>query len=234
MEIEGTYTLQASPEEVWNSLMDRPTLEHTIPGVERLEALGDGTYAFGIHVKHNPLKGQYTGHVRVIEQHYPEAYRFTLEGEGQQSKIEGEWTVHLSGLNENTVVAYKGTLHFGKISALLPMPMVKGTIKVLIQQFFMTLADQLRTTSRIYSEVPESTVEMAAVEDAHNIADIITNTAGRPALLHVVVRQLRLGNGDLLLEEQWVKRLRQMSMVTVLLLLVWVGTRLPGRLFAHE
>jgi uncharacterized protein len=114
------------------------------------------------------------------------------------------------------------------------MPMVKGTIKVLIQQFFMTLADQLRTTSRIHSEVPESTVEMAAVEDAHNIADIITNTAGRPALLHIVVRQLRLGNGDPLLEEQWVKRLRHMSMVTVLLLLVWVGTRLPGRLFAHE
>lgn len=233
MEIEGTYTLQVSPEEVWNSLMDRQTLEHAIPGIERLQALGDSTYAFDIHVRHNPLKGQYTGHVRVIEQHYPEAYRFTFEGEGQQSKIDGEWTVHLSGLNENTVVAYKGTLHFGKISALLSMPMVKGTIKVLIQQFFMTLADQLRTTSRIYGEVPESSVEMAAVEDAHNAA-IITNAAGRPALLQVVVRQLRLGKGDPLLEEQWVKRLRRMSMATVLLLLIWVGTRLPGRLFTHH
>ena len=234
MEIEGTYTLQVLPEEVWNCLMDQQTLERAIPGIERLEALGDHDFAFGIHVRHNPLKGQYTGHIRVIEQHYPETYRFTLEGEGQQSKIDGEWTVHLSEMNENTVVAYKGTLHFGKISALLPMPMVKGTIKVLIQQFFLALADQLRTTSRIYSAAPGSAGEMVVVEDAHNVDDIVTNAADRSALLHVVVHRLRLGNGDPLLEEQWVKRLRRISAVTVLLLLVWVGTRLPGRLFVHH
>jgi len=35
MEIEGTYTLQASPEEVWNSLMDRQTLEQPISEIER-------------------------------------------------------------------------------------------------------------------------------------------------------------------------------------------------------
>ena len=37
MEIEGTYTLQASPEEVWQCLMDTQVLRSAIPGVEQLE-----------------------------------------------------------------------------------------------------------------------------------------------------------------------------------------------------
>ncbi|HEX6480874.1 MAG TPA: SRPBCC domain-containing protein [Ktedonobacteraceae bacterium] len=234
MEIEGTYTLQASPEEVWNSLMDQRTLEHAIPGIKRLEAHGDHTSSFEILVKQTPLKGQYTGLVRVIEQEYPSVYRFTIEGEDQQSKIRGEWTVNLSELNENTVVAYKGTLHFGKTSALLPMPMIRGTIKVLIQQFFTLLADQLRTTHRTYGEMAEITGEMVVVEDVQNQDAIVLAAAHWPALLHIVVQQLGLGKGDPLLQEQWVTRLRRTSMFTALLLLVWIGTRLPGRLFTHD
>lgn len=234
MEIEGTYTLQASPEEVWNSLMDQRMLEHTIPGIQRLETHGDHTYAIDIYVKQAPLKGQYTGQAHVIEQDFPSAYRFTFEGEGQQSKIHAEWTVNLSELNENTVVAYKGTLHFGRITTLLPMPMIKGTIKVFIQQFFAALADQLRTTNSIHNGLAETIDEMVMLEEVQNEETIVIAAADRPALLHIVVQQLGLGKGDPLLEEQWVKRLRRMSTVTILLLLVWVGTRLPGRLFTHD
>ena len=37
MDIDGTYTLQAPPEVVWNLLMDQDLLQHTIQGMERLE-----------------------------------------------------------------------------------------------------------------------------------------------------------------------------------------------------
>lgn len=234
MEIEGTYTLQASPQEVWNSLMDRRTLEQCIPGIERLEALVNHTYAFCIQVKHTPLKGQYTGRIRIIEQDYPVTYRFTIEGDGQQNKVDGEWTVQLSDLNENTVVAYKGSLHFDTLGMLMPAPMVKGTIKALIQQFFSALTEHIRTTSSFTNEVVEHTGEMAAVKDTSDEDTLAIAGAGWSILLHNVVHLLRLGDGDPLLEERWVKRLKRTSMITALLLLVWVGTRLPGRLFTQH
>src|SRR5712691_5078183 len=108
MEIEGTYTLQALPEEVWKCLMDQQTLRRTIPGLERLETLGEHTYTFTLHIKHTPLKGSYSGYGRVVEQHYPTSYRITVEGEGQQSKFQGEWDIHLSGFKDNTVITYRG------------------------------------------------------------------------------------------------------------------------------
>ena len=52
----------------------------------------------------------------------------------------------------------------------------------------------------------------------------------RQNVLHTLVHQLGLGNGDPVVEEQWVGRVRQFGIVSALLLLVWVGTRLPKRI----
>jgi len=48
--------------------------------------------------------------------------------------------------------------------------------------------------------------------------------------LRFVVRRLGLGEGDPVEEERWVKRVRRFGVLSILLLLVWVGTRLPGKI----
>ncbi len=229
MDIEGTYTLQATPQEVWACLQDRQTLQRTIPGIEELEKLGEDTYAFTMHIKHAPLRGSYSGQVEVIERQYPFSYRVIVESEGQPGKLHSEWTIELMAHNENTVLAYKGTLHLAKAAVQLPVPLVKGTIKVLIQQFFTALADHLRTASHAYlgtAEVAYAPSEFNQVNYSH-IA--VSSSANQPAFFHKIVRQLRLGSKDPLLEEQWVRRLRRIGIVSVLLLLVWIGTRLPRK-----
>jgi len=229
MNIEGTYTLQAAPQEVWTCLLDRHTLQRTIPGIEELEKIGEDTYAFTIHIKHAPLRGLYLGQVVVIEREYPFSYRVTVESEGQPGKLHSEWTVELRAHNENTVVAYKGTLNLAKTAVLLPIPLVKGTIKVLIQQFFTALADHLRTASRSYPGAAEETNAPSEFNQVNYGRIAVSSSANQPALLHRIVRQLRLGSNDPLLEEQWVRRLRRIGIVSVLLLLVWIGTRLPRK-----
>ena len=51
----------------------------------------------------------------------------------------------------------------------------------------------------------------------------------KSSFLHIVVRQLGLGDNDPFLEQQWVNRLRRIGLVSMLLFFVWVGTRLPRR-----
>ncbi len=235
MDFEGTYTLQAAPEEVWAHLMDQQTPQSSIPGIERLERLGEETYAFTIHVKHAPLRGAYAGYATVVEQRYPFSYRMTVEGEGQTGKLQGEWAVELRAYNENTVIAYRGSLHLSKAGALLPEPLVKGTIKILIQQFFTALADQLRTTTRrSFSGAPEDMhaagAELEQINSGH--ADV-SSYPEQVTLLHRVVRWLRLGDNDPVLEEQWATRLRRLGMASALLLLLWIGTRLPRKPVVH-
>src|SRR5438105_8042233 len=120
MDIEGTYTLQATPEEVWHCLLNQQVLREAIPGVRQLERFDKHTYDITLHIGHPPLTGLYSGKVTVTEEHYPYYYSLAIEGEGRQGTMSGRGTVHLSGHGENTVVAYKGTLHIGKLGTLPP------------------------------------------------------------------------------------------------------------------
>ncbi len=229
MDIEGTYTLQAAPEEVWTCLMDTQTLRRTIPGIEQLEGLGENTYAFTMHVKHAPLRGSYSGHAVAAELEHPLSYHMRVEGEGIPGKFQAEWSIALRAHDENTVIAYQGTLHLARAGALLPVPLVKGTIKVLIQQFFTALADHLRTSSYSYLATSEDAGAPLEFTQLYNGRNDVSTSPDQPTILHAIVRQLRLGGNDPLLEEQWVIRLRRIGVVSVLLLLVWVGTRLPRK-----
>lgn len=229
MDIEGTYTLQAAPEEVRTCLMDIQTLQRTIPGIEQLQGLGEHSYAFTTHIKHAPLRGSYSGRAVTAELEFPLSYHLSVDGEGMPGKFHSEWSITLREHDENTVVAYQGTLQLAKAGALLPVPLVKGTIKVLIQQFFTALADYLRTTSYSYLATFEDTRAQLEFTEFYNGRNDVSPSHEQPTILHAIVQQLRLGGNDPLLEEQWVIRLRRIGIVSVLLLLVWVGTKLPRK-----
>ena len=229
MDIDGTYTLQASPEVVWSLLMDLQTLQRTIQGIERLEQTGEDTYAFTLHIKHAPLRGSYSGNAVATKLEYPYSYHMRAEGEGIPGTFHAEWNITLTTHDENTVVAYQGSLHFSRANTLLPSPLVKGTIKVLIQQFFTAVADHLRSASYSYQNASEVPVTQLEVSQIHNGRMEISTFPDKPSFLHIIVRQIGLGDNDPLLEQQWVNRLRRIGVVSMLLFLVWVGTRLPRR-----
>lgn len=229
MDIEGTYTLQAAPDEVWQCLMDSQTLLHTVPGLERLEALDEHRATFGMHIKQAPLRGHYQGQVSVEEAHCPLFYRLTIECEGLQSKIQGIWNIHLKSHQENTVVSYDGALNLGRIGSLLPSTLVKGALKALTQQFFTALAEQLRTTTPVLSPLTD-TEEVS--DERWSSPDMPVTSS--PNLLHRLVHLAGLGNHDPVQEALWALRLRRIGAISALLLLVWIGTRLPRRLFSHH
>src|SRR5258708_16008231 len=124
MDIEGTYTPQAPPEEVWGCLKDQQVLQRTIPGVERIEALSEEKYAVAIHVGATPLTGSYQGQVTVTERQPPYYYRIAIEGEGKQSSINGVGAIHLTTQRENTIVSYYGNLNLAKSHSTLPPPAI--------------------------------------------------------------------------------------------------------------
>src|SRR5581483_3851699 len=157
MDIEGTYTLQAEVEEVWQCLMDTQALRRAIPGLERLESSRSRTYAFTLRVKQAPLRGVYAGQALIDTICYPgppASYHLSIEGDGQHNPFQGIWDIRLIQQQDNTVVTYTGTLNPGKIGALLPPTLIKGAIKILVQQFFANLAERLRTTTGALYAVP--------------------------------------------------------------------------------
>lgn len=257
MDIEGTYTLQAPVEEVYQCLADSEMLQHALPGLERLEPAGPFAYTFAWRVKQAPLRGVYRG--KFIVQNAPSpgpatSYRFSIEGDGQHNPFEGTWNIRLSQQQENTVVTYSGALNAGKMSALLPPALVRGAVKILVQQFFANVAEQLRTTPEPLSplsfydaseaqegyieENDEWVGEYGREDGDYAVAPfrepVESETGAAQTFMHRLVRLSGLGQHDPVLEEQWVERFKRFGAFSVLLLLVWIGTRLPRRLLPRE
>src|SRR5258708_4782631 len=235
MQIDGTYTLQATAQDVWSCLTDQQTIQHALPGLERLSRIDDHTYTFAIHLRHAPLRGSYTGKASM-EPGEPAAFNVKIEGEGRATTFHGGGAVRFNALDENTVVSYQGALQLDRGMTLVPTPLLKATIRVLLQHFFTTLTDHLRTekAGSVYVTTLEEQYEIPFMEEQISEQLVRARQENPPTLLHRLVRLLGLGGQSPELEELWARRLRQGGIIAVLLLLVCVGPPLPPRRLASS
>jgi carbon monoxide dehydrogenase subunit G len=144
MDIEGTYTFQDAPvEQVWKTLLDPAVLARTIPGCQRLEPTGEDAYEATMNVGVSAVKGVYNGRIVIDDKRAPNHYHITVDGTGTRGFLRGDGALDLAQEDSNTVVSYKGTAQLGGAIAGVGMRMVGGAAKMLINQFFGAIKNEL-------------------------------------------------------------------------------------------
>ena len=247
MNIEGTYTLLASPEGVWHAILDRHILLHTIPGIKKIEAIDEHTFAITLTLDQAPFVGNYKGKLTILEQQAPYHYRIAIEGENEQGHFHGDISIHLQEREASTIVTYTGALHSDATEQVSSMTLARGATKLLIQQFFTALDDQLHTnteqvddfTITIKQYDAYSTTGAVGIKSKNGALlkrdvpnDIVFNSqqpAEQKGIFYRLAHLLRLGKGELEQERVWAYRLQRAGTISSLIFLVWVGTRLPRR-----
>ena len=95
MKISGTSTLTADRAAVYRALNDPQVLVATIPGCQRLEALGADAYKMTVAAGVGSIKGVYDGEVRLSDQQEPASFRMKAQGAGAPGTIGADVTVAL-------------------------------------------------------------------------------------------------------------------------------------------
>ena len=251
MEIEGTYTLPATPSVVWDCLLDHTLWEYADFGIDNVEQLDSDTFLVTIRLHQAPLTGTYTTRVTMSEQHAPYYCHLTLDGDtadneqGEQThSLNGYGILHLNQQDNLTIVAYKGDITSrvqDTTGKLAPSTVVKGAVKLLLQQFFTILAERVYQKQHMHLNGLDTATQTSeellfAHEQRITIPSPITysNEQARESTmqhsrLRWLVHLLRIGNGNTEEEMRWTQRIRRFSIASVLLFLVWVGTRIPRR-----
>jgi len=232
MEIEGTYTLHATPEEVWHILGDQQTLLHTIPEIKQLERVDEFTQTVALHLTYAPLVGTYYGSVHIAERHQPNHSHILIESvRDTQNTMSGEAILDLQTHEDTTIVTYTGDITLHKAGTQLQRTVIKGAAKLLIQQFFTALEEQLWQQQATKKHSEEEIIIRTAIQrptsQAHTRADQ-EQTQG-VSFLQRIVHLLRLGKGSMSEEIRWTQRIRRTGYASMLLFLVWVGTRIIPR-----
>ena len=230
MNIEGTYTFQAPIERVWNSLLDPEVLAKALPGIEGMRVTGPDSYEATMHVGVAAVKGTYSGKVSISDKQAPKHYRLHAEGSGARGFVNGDGSIDLAQQNGTTVATYKGEAQLGGAIAGVGMRVLPGVAKMMINQFFGTIAEELRsqqepkkaaTTAHLEAppelEPTPAGASASAAPASKPAARATTTTSkgtitllppqqGGDLLIHLV-RSLKLSDGSAEDEQRWAQRL---------------------------
>jgi carbon monoxide dehydrogenase subunit G len=144
MELRGTRTYPASPQAVWDSLLNPEVLQASIPGAKYVTWDGSDKLVFQIEVGMGPVKGSGWGELKVIESSAPNHMKLELNRQGEHNTAKGEIVVDLAPNGGGTQLSYNGFAVLGGPIAALDNPLTRPLIEQAVDQAFTRLATQIR------------------------------------------------------------------------------------------
>ena len=137
MKVSGSTTLQAPRHEVWRALNDPGVLVQTIPGCQRLEALGQYSYKMTVSAGVGSIKGVYDGEVHLTEHQEPGSFLMRAQGAGAPGTIGAAVQVTLVETAEGgTELTYDADATVGGMIGGVGQRMLTGVSKKLAAEFF--------------------------------------------------------------------------------------------------
>jgi carbon monoxide dehydrogenase subunit G len=145
MKLEGSYEVKAPREKVWNAFLDPETLRKAIPGCEKLEMVGPDEYKATMKIGVAAVKGTFEGKVRLSDKKPSDSYRLAAEGSGGPGFVRADTLISLADIDGGTRVSYSADVQVGGLIAGVGQRMLGGVSKMMADQFFNRMSEQLTT-----------------------------------------------------------------------------------------
>ncbi len=144
MKIEGQFAFDSiAANSVWNFLTDAHRISECLPGCEKLEQTGEGTYDLQMKFGIGSIGGVFTGSIRLHDLQPTSEYQMTVSGSGAPGFVKGEGIVRLATNDTGTMLQYTGDVSAGGAIASLGQRMIGGAARMVIDQFFKCVAGKL-------------------------------------------------------------------------------------------
>ncbi len=136
MNIQGSYSIKATPPRVYEALTDPVMLQQTIPGCEKLEKTGEDEYNAHLKIGIASVKGSYVGKVRLSDKQPPHKFTLHMEGKGAPGFVKGSTQVELTEKGQTTDLRYTANLQVGGLIAAVGSRVIEAAGKKLADEFF--------------------------------------------------------------------------------------------------
>lgn len=144
MKISGVATVHAPAGRVWTALTDPAVLLATIPGCERLEPAGSGSYRFAAWAKVASIEGSYTGEVSISQQQEPSSFMLTVNGAGALGTVSTSVEVRLAETaGGSTELSYDADAAIGGLIAGIGQRMICSVARRMADEFVSSVDDVL-------------------------------------------------------------------------------------------
>jgi carbon monoxide dehydrogenase subunit G len=144
MDFDGEHRIGAPRAKVWQALNDPALLALCIPGCEKLEATGPGTYAATLALRVGALAARFSGLLSLTD--VIEAQSYTLKGQGQGGVagfVSGSAHVTLTDDGDATLLRWNAAGEIGGRLASVGGRLLHGFAVKTANEFFLRLNTNL-------------------------------------------------------------------------------------------
>lgn len=145
MKLSGSHKIDAPKQAVWDRLLDPDSLSGCLPGVEKLEKIGENEYDMAINVGIGPIKGSYDGRVHITDVNEPESYSMLVEGSGRMGFVKGNGKINLAESGDGgTDIQYEGDVEVGGAVGGVAQRMMGSVSQRMADQFFGCIEQKIK------------------------------------------------------------------------------------------
>jgi len=143
MIIQGKYPIEATTQDVWNSLMDPDVLRRITPGISELNPLGGDKYKAISNIKIGPVKGRFEGQLELRDKIENSEATIIINQKSKIGNVFAEIKIQLNKVQNTTEIDYKGEAKLTGKLAMLGQRIIGGVISTLSRQFFKGLNNEI-------------------------------------------------------------------------------------------
>ncbi|ETK32501.1 SRPBCC family protein [Microbispora sp. ATCC PTA-5024] len=143
MKVVGNALVAAERKRVWDALQDPAVLVRTIPGCERLEAVGPDVYKMTVTAGVASIKGLYLGEVALSDPEEPDRFVLRASGQGAPGTVDATVRVRLSDAEGGTRVDYDADAVVGGMIGGVGQRMLGSVAKKTAGEFFAAVERHL-------------------------------------------------------------------------------------------
>lgn len=151
MEINGSQSIGAPRQQVWDALNDPVVLKACLPGCESVERVSAEEFRVIMAAAIGPLRARFNGKLQMTESRPPESCLMTFEGQGGVVGFgKGSSSVSLVETTDGTTLNYVANAQVGGKLAQVGSRLIDNVARKMADDFFTALRRQL-----VPPEVPE-------------------------------------------------------------------------------
>ncbi|GAB1822403.1 SRPBCC family protein [Herbidospora sp. RD11066] len=166
MKVVGSALIGAERSKVWDALQDPAVLVRTIPGCQRLEAVGDDVYTMTISAGVASIKGVYQGQVALTEPKVPDSFVLKGRGQGAPGTVDVTVQVRLTEESGGTRIDYDADAVVGGMVGGVGQRMLTSVAKKMAGEFFAAVENDILAVPALTLVQGEGPVAVPVVHPA--------------------------------------------------------------------